>query len=46
VIEGLALAYRRYGTDYAGEENEAREKGRGLWAGKFTAPWEWRRGDR
>jgi endonuclease YncB( thermonuclease family) len=46
VIEGLALAYRRYGTDYAGEENEAREKGRGLWAGKFTAPWEWRRGGR
>jgi endonuclease YncB( thermonuclease family) len=43
VRAGLALAYRRYSTAYVDEENEARAARRGLWAGDFTPPEEWRR---
>jgi endonuclease YncB( thermonuclease family) len=40
---GFAVAYRRYSRDYVDEENEARAARRGLWAGQFTPPDEWRR---
>ena len=43
VTAGLALAYRRYSEDYVDEENRARAARRGLWAGPFTPPWEFRR---
>jgi endonuclease YncB( thermonuclease family) len=43
VRAGLALAYRRYSNDYVDEESSARSARRGLWAGEFTPPWEWRR---
>src|SRR5512143_3038749 len=43
VRAGLALAYRRYSTDYVDEETEARNAKRGLWASEFTAPWDYRR---
>lgn len=44
VKAGLALAYRRYGgTLYDAPEMDAKAAKRGLWAGEFTAPWEWRR---
>ncbi len=44
VREGWALDYRRYSKgEYASAEKEAREAKRGLWAGTFMAPWEWRR---
>ncbi len=46
VSEGLALAYRRYSRDYVDEEAEAQAARRGLWAGEFVKPWEWRRGKR
>jgi len=46
VRNGLALAYRRYSMDYAPQEDLARAEGRGLWAGGFIAPWDWRRGAR
>lgn len=46
VQQGYALAYRQYGTDYVGQEDEARKAKRGLWAGSFTPPWDWRRGVR
>ena len=46
VRAGFALAYRRYSTDYVDEENEARNAKRGLWAGEFTPPWDWRRESR
>ncbi len=46
VQEGYALAYRQYGTDYVSEEDKARVAKRGLWAGTFTPPWDWRRGER
>ena len=44
--EGLALAYRRYSTDYVGQEQAAREARRGLWLGEFVKPWQWRKGKR
>ena len=46
VREGWALAYRRYSTRYVAAENTAREARRGIWKGKFVAPWDWRRGKR
>ena len=46
VQQGHALAYREYSDKYIPEEEEAREAMRGLWAGEFVPPWEWRRGKR
>ncbi len=46
VSAGLALAYRQYGNDYVAEEDAARAARRGLWAGEFTPPWEYRQGQR
>ena len=43
VRQGWALAYRRYGLTYVRQEAEARAAKRGLWATRFTVPWEWRR---
>lgn len=43
VREGLALAYRRYDDAYIPAEDAARQQKRGLWAGTFLAPWDWRR---
>lgn len=43
VSEGLAVAYRRYSHDYTGQEAAARNSSRGIWAGRFTMPAEWRR---
>lgn len=43
VLEGWALAYRRYSMDYVEVENEARDAGNGIWSGSFVTPWEWRR---
>lgn len=39
---GWALVFARHGNDYAPEEDEAREARRGLWAGTFDMPWDWR----
>jgi endonuclease YncB( thermonuclease family) len=43
VASGWALAYRKYSTVYVGAEDAARAAKRGLWAGDFAPPWEWRR---
>lgn len=43
VRQGYALDFRRYsGGFYAEQEKEAKAAQRGLWAGDFTPPWEWR----
>lgn len=42
VRAGFATAYRRYSNDYVDEENEARSARRGIWAGEFTNPEEYR----
>jgi endonuclease YncB( thermonuclease family) len=41
-LAGLALAYRRFSNDYVDQEDQARTARRGLWAGTFTPPWDWR----
>jgi endonuclease YncB( thermonuclease family) len=43
VKSGWALAYRKYSNDYIKEEEEAKKKKIGLWAGEFIPPWKWRR---
>lgn len=43
VLQGLALAYRRYSTRYVPDEDEARKEGIGLWSGSFVEPWRWRK---
>ncbi|MBW8267890.1 thermonuclease family protein [Caldovatus aquaticus] len=43
VRSGWAVAFRRYAEDYAAAETAARREGRGLWAGRFEAPEDWRR---
>ena len=46
VMDDLALAYRQYSTDYIQVEASAKAARRGLWAGEFVAPWDWRKGKR
>jgi len=42
VAQGWAVAFRKYGIDYIGEEDTARFARRGIWAGSFQMPWDWR----
>lgn len=42
VRNGWALAFRRYSVDFIPDEDYARERKAGLWAGAFIAPWDWR----
>jgi endonuclease YncB( thermonuclease family) len=44
VRQGWAVDYPRYSRGhYAAEQAEAERHRRGLWAGTFVLPWEWRR---
>ena len=42
VAQGWAVAFRKYGIDYISQEDEARLARRGIWAGSFEMPWDWR----
>lgn len=42
VASGLAVAYRRYSHAYVTEETDARNARRGMWAGSFETPEDWR----
>ena len=44
--EGWALAYVRYSREYVADEAAARTQRKGMWAGAFIAPWDWRHRDR
>lgn len=44
VRRGMAVAYEDYSDDYLPEQAEARDAGRGLWAGAFEPPAEVRAG--
>lgn len=46
VAEGMALADRKTSNNYVADEDAARAAKKGLWRGKFTKPWDWRRGVR
>lgn len=43
VRNGHGVAYRAYGKAYVAAEDEARLAKRGIWAGKFDMPWDWRK---
>jgi endonuclease YncB( thermonuclease family) len=42
VRNGLAVAYRRYASEYIAAEQQARNKHIGVWSGTFEMPWDWR----
>ena len=42
VKSGWALAYRKFSNDYVAEEDDAKFNERGLWAGSFDTPWDFR----
>ncbi len=42
VRDGWAVAYMRHSPLYVAAERDAREARRGIWAGRFTPPEEWR----
>lgn len=46
VEQGHGIAYRKYSTAYVAQEAAAKAAKRGLWAGTFTPPWDWRKGER
>lgn len=46
VLNGWAVAYRKYSKDYIQAEVIAREQEVGIWSGDFILPWKWRRGKR
>ena len=43
VAQGHAVAFRRYSSEYVGQEAQARAAKRGIWAGTFEEPAGWRR---
>jgi endonuclease YncB( thermonuclease family) len=43
VLDGMALAYRRYSLDYVPQEDRARAEGLGVHAHGCAPAWEWRR---
>lgn len=45
VANGYALAYREYSTDYVPQENAARKARKGLHAGTYVEPWNYRKGE-
>jgi len=42
VAQGFAVAYRRYSTAYADQEEAAKAEKLGIWSGTFTMPEIWR----
>jgi endonuclease YncB( thermonuclease family) len=46
VTHGWAVAFRRFSLDYVPQEEAAQRGRRGLWAGTFDMPWDWRAGNR
>ena len=46
VLLGLALAYRKYSSEYIDAENTAMNSNLGMWKGQFIPPWDWRKGVR
>jgi endonuclease YncB( thermonuclease family) len=42
VLNGWAVAFRRYSLDYVADEDAARRSRINIWSGEFEMPWEWR----
>ena len=43
VLNGYAVAYKRYSKKFVAQENLAKKENLGLWTGTFEMPWEWRK---
>ena len=43
---GHAVAYKKYSKMFEHLENEAKEKSRGIWSGKFERPQDWRKNNK
>ena len=43
VLNGHAVAYRKYSKKFVAQENLAKKEKLGLWSGTFQMPWEWRK---
>ena len=43
VLNGYAVAYRKYSKKFVFQENLAKKEKLGLWAGTFEMPWDWRK---
>tara|TARA_B100000579_G_C22761386_1_gene819141 strand:+ start:55 stop:582 length:528 start_codon:yes stop_codon:yes gene_type:complete len=43
VLNGYAVAYRKYSKKFISQENIAKKEELGLWSGTFEMPWEWRK---
>ena len=43
VLNGYAVAYRKYSKKFVSQENLAKKHKLGLWAGTFEMPWDWRK---
>ena len=43
VLNGFAVAYKRYSKKFVAVENIARKEKSGLWSGDFEMPWDWRK---
>ena len=43
VLNGYAVAYRKYSSKFITHEKSAKKEKLGLWAGTFEMPWEWRK---
>ncbi len=46
VSQGWAVAYYLYSYEYSRAEQRAKSARRGIWAGEFDKPWEWRKQQR
>ena len=42
VLDGHALAFRKFSEEYVAVEERSQIEGRGAWAGSFIPPWEYR----
>jgi endonuclease YncB( thermonuclease family) len=42
VLNGWAVAFRRYSLDYVADEAAARQRHINIWSGDFDMPWDWR----
>ena len=43
ILNGYAVAYKKYSKKFVAQENLAKKEKLGLWAGTFEMPWEWRK---
>jgi endonuclease YncB( thermonuclease family) len=43
VLNGYAVAYRKYSKKFVSDENLAKRDKLGMWAGTFKMPWDWRK---